>query len=119
MDRVIVWKDEFSPSYNVPIRLENLVLAGALDDMSWRQDLCPSFGVRLKDKNWARLWVEHPFREGRRKWALRFTLVLQLDPEIAFGRMAAATDDFEQAYARLLETLNARGRPDHFRILPA
>jgi hypothetical protein len=120
MGGMIVWMDEFSPSYKVPVRLEHLVLGGALDDMSWRQDLCPSFGVKLRDKNWVRLWVEHPFREGRRKWALRFTVVIQPDPEITFGRMAAATDDFEAAYARLLETLNARGgRPGRFKILPA
>lgn len=119
MDRVIAWKDEFSESYQVPIEIENLVLSGAIDDMSWRQDLCPSFGVRLPDKNWVRLWVEHPWRGGRRKWAVRFTLILQPDPEITFGNIAAATDDFEEAYSKVLRTLNAKGRPGSFRIFPA
>jgi len=113
------WDQEFPPDFHVPRRFAKLVAGGVIEDMSWRNDPCPSFGVKLKDKNWARLWVEHPNADLRRGWPRRFTIIIQGDPTVTFGRRILATDDPQTAYDKMValaESRGARARQGRFKI---
>lgn len=113
---MMVWQDEFPKSYRVPMEVTRLVNTGVIEDMSWRQDPSPSFGVRLKDKNYVRLWVEHPDPDRRMGWDRRYTLVLQPEPSIPFGLKLVATDDIYEALTWLTEVLRVRGPRWRFKV---
>ena len=59
-----LWKREFYESYAVPAEIESLVAAGTLSDISWHNDVCPSFCLEEDDENSdekvLKLWVENP-----------------------------------------------------------
>lgn len=56
------WREEFDESFDVPELIEKLE---GVEDMSWHNDVCPSFGVR-GDEEWdLRIWVQHPDPEQR------------------------------------------------------
>jgi len=113
---MIVWQEEFPKSYRVPAEVLRLADSGVIEDMSWRHDPCPSFGTRLKDKNYVRLWVEHPDSERRAGWDRRYTLVVQPEPSVPFGWKLVATDDVYEALTWLTEVLRARGQRCRFKI---
>jgi hypothetical protein len=50
-----LYLSEFGPAYEVPD-----AIVDTLEDLSWHNDVCPSFGVEDNDGNGVRLWVEHP-----------------------------------------------------------
>lgn len=113
------WHQEF-PGHEIPHGVLLLVGSGALEDMSWRNDPAPSFGARLRDKNWIRLWVEHQDPSRRSEFPNRFTVMIQPDPAVPFGRRIAATEDMGEALEEIIRTMKTRGKTNgHFRILPA
>ena len=89
------WRDEFGPSYEIPVILDFLAQKGFLIDTSWHNDMMPSFSVigyrrlgagekpppisRGRRKAWdprvpltdvdptveVRLWVDHPIMSQR------------------------------------------------------
>lgn len=113
------WREEFSKDFGVPIQIENLVEKGILEDMSWRQDPCPSFGAKLKDKNWVRIWIEHPYAQERHGWQDRYTVVVQPDPAVIFGWRMMSTDIFSHAFYTLQEIIRVGGPRWKFKILAA
>jgi hypothetical protein len=62
------YRDEFPADYTVPASIAN---DPRLDDMSWHNDVCPSFTMKgYEDGGPAglpdvRLWVNHPVRDSR------------------------------------------------------
>jgi len=113
------WAEEFPPMYKVPHIFSKLAEDGIIDDMSWRNDPCPSFGAKLPDKNFVRIWVEHPMKDARKGWPTRFTILVQPDLNVSFGRRALATDDLEEAYMKLMFLVRSRGirdRQGHFKV---
>lgn len=54
------WEREFSAGYSVPESIVALVRLGYLQDESWHNDVCPSFGAELMDGTHLKLWVGHP-----------------------------------------------------------
>jgi len=113
---MIVWQEEFPSSYRVPREVVRLADTGVLEDMSWRQDPSPSFGARLRDKNWIRLWVEHPDPNRRLGWEHRYTVVLQPEPAIPFGCMLVSTEDVYEALTWLTEIVRMKGPRWRFKI---
>jgi hypothetical protein len=112
----VIWQEEFPSSFRVPKEIVRLASSGVIEDMSWRQDPAPSFGARLKDKNFVRLWVEHPDIERRMGWGRRYTLVVQPEPSIPFGWIIVSTDDVYEALSWLTELLRNRGRHCRFKV---
>lgn len=110
------WQEDFPSSFRVSKEILDLVYSGVIEDMSWRQDPSPSFGIRLKDKNFVRLWVEHPDRERRMGWDKRYTLVVQPDLAVPFGWKLVATDDVYEALTWLTEVLRTRGPRWRFKV---
>lgn len=112
------WEEEF-PAHEVPYDVRLLVGVGTLEDMSWKNDPAPSFGTRLRDKNWLRLWVEHQNPARRAGFPTRFTVMVQPDLAVPFGRRIAATEDLGEALHWVVETIKARGRHGRFKMLRA
>jgi hypothetical protein len=104
-----VWTQEFPPMYKVPHIFSKLAEDGIIEDMSWRNDPCPSFGAKLPDKNFVRIWVEHPMKDARKCWPTRFTILVQPDLNVPFGRRILATDYLNEAYGQLLYLVRSRG----------
>lgn len=113
---MISWEEEFPSSYRVPREIVRLVDSGVLEDMSWRQDPAPSFGARLRDKNWVRLWVEYPDPAKRLGWDHRYTVVVQPEPTIPFGCKMVSTENMYEALTWLTEILRMRGPKCRFKI---
>ena len=66
MEWVMPWEREFGAEYAVPEEILRHVRTGALRDLSWHNDACPSFGVpRADGTERARVWVEHPVPNDR------------------------------------------------------
>jgi hypothetical protein len=116
---VIVWQDEFPASYRVPKDIVGLVYAGVIEDMSWRNDPSPSFGAKLKDKNWVRLWVEHPDADRRAGWPDRYTIIVQPEPAVPFGWKLLGTNDLNEALSWLTEIIRTKGPRWRFKVLEA
>lgn len=95
--------------YKVPHIFSKLAEDGIIEDMSWRNDPCPSFGAKLPDKNFVRIWVEHPMKDARKCWPTRFTILVQPDLNVPFGRRILATDYLNEAYGQLLYLVRSRG----------
>lgn len=110
------WLAEFPAHFCVPHAVGHLVRDSILEDMSWRNDPCPSFGARLKDHNWVRLWVDHPNPAARRMWETRYTILVQPDPAVTFGLRIIGTDDLGLALWYLNETIRTKRRGWKFKI---
>ncbi len=102
------WREEFSPDFKVPEELDILVGQGFLEETSWRSDPAPSFGARLKDKTWLRIWVGRPVPSGRAGG--RFILLLQHDPASYTGALVIQTDLLEELFQSIDRILWQRGR---------
>lgn len=113
---MIVWEEEFPSSYRVPWEVIRLVNSGVMEDLSWRHDPSPSFGARLKDKNWVRLWVEHPIKEKRLGWRDRFTIVVQPELAVPFGWKLLGTEDRDQAVIWMWKIVSERGPRCRFKV---
>ncbi len=102
------WREEFSPDFRVPEELDILVGQGFLEETSWRSDPAPSFGARLKDKTWLRIWVGRPLQGSRAGG--RFILLIQDDPASYTGTLVIQTDLLEELFQRVDRLLWQRGR---------
>jgi len=54
------WREEFAGrgvDYDVP---ESIIRMEGLEDMSWHNDACPSFGTYISDELDLRIWCEAP-----------------------------------------------------------
>ncbi len=55
------WVSEHGRQFRVPMAILEHVRAGTLRDLSWHNDMCPSFGVTRADgTERANVWVDHP-----------------------------------------------------------
>lgn len=111
-----MWHEEFPLSYRVPRDVERLVEMGVIEDLSWRNDPSPSFGARLKDKNWVRLWVEHPDSKRRTGWPDRYTIIVQPEPAIPFGWKVLGTEAQAEALSWLMEIVRMKGPRCRFKV---
>lgn len=56
-----LWVREFGTGYAIPTEIVKLVAAGDAEDLSWHNDVCPSFGNDDEEGgDGARIFVEHP-----------------------------------------------------------
>jgi hypothetical protein len=110
------WQEEFDSSFRVPRDIVRMVESGILEDMSWRNDPSPSFGTRLKDKNWVKIWVEHPNPTGRVGWPDRYTIVIQPEPAVPFGWKMLGTENTSEALVWLTEIIRMKGPKWRFKV---
>lgn len=115
------WLEEFQSSYRVPHEISRLVEAGIIEDVSFRLDSSPSFGAKLRDKNWVRLWVEyphvdHPGANLRKGWPDRYTVVIQPDPTVPFGLRVLGTEDIGLALWCVTQIMRTKTPAWRFKI---
>ena len=55
----MTWKQEFGKPYEVPEEIDALVASGELLDLSWHNDISPSFG-RMRDCDANGEWFDAP-----------------------------------------------------------
>jgi hypothetical protein len=62
-----MWRTEFNERYEVPKFIEFLVARGIIQDRSWHNDACPTFGLQdAEGRNLeVVLWVDHPLASYR------------------------------------------------------
>lgn len=58
----LLWIAEKGDEFDVP---DVIAKAEGIEDMSWKNDTCPSFGLELGDDIIVRIWVDHPDRDQR------------------------------------------------------
>ena len=105
--RLALWKKEHGPDYEVPGVIDFMVKQGVLTDMSWHNDVCPSFGVddHKNSQRGVRLWVDHPITFERETGNKRFAITKgEYGSEHEFE---LETDDLVEA----LETLVKQAKP--------
>jgi hypothetical protein len=108
----------------IPFVIRKMVEDGILEEMPLDAD-CPAFCAGFQDDKrrrlWACLWVENKDHESRRTWPSRFTLTVQPDPTVMFGRRVCSTDDLSEAVERLKGILKGglKDKQGRFKILPA
>ena len=111
------WEREFSAGYSVPESIMALVRLGYLQDESWHNDVCPSFGAELKDGTHLKLWVGHPDLEhSSREEGCRTRFAVLVCPK---GWEPGAGDCEElwqgeeelEAGRRVILAMNAHGGP--------
>ncbi len=92
------WRPEFHP---IPDEVLALVAAGEAVDMSWHNDVCPSFGIEVMDGDSSlRLWVDAVSVNDRECGnETRFTVCLD------DGTVLVVTDDVAAAVACYRENL--------------
>lgn len=74
------WASEFGGEYEIPGFIRFLAKKGLLNDMSWHNDVSPSFGIQGEllepdedmDELAVRLWVDHPLASYREVGGKRF-----------------------------------------------
>jgi hypothetical protein len=90
------WKGEFGTKWDMPGLLDFLVQELVVEDLSWHNDMSPSFGVYDdKTEKEVRLWVGHPIREYREFGGDRFIVTAghiggEMDVEDEFPELEAA-----------------------------
>lgn len=71
------WLSEHGAQYAVPVEITGLE---GIEDLSWRNDTCPSLGFRFDRDSWsgAAVWCEHPDPDRREygPGAPRFVVVV-------------------------------------------
>lgn len=101
MNQSPTWIDEHGAEYDVP--LEILHMEG-IEDWSWHNDVCPSFGLYDSDSNaMLRIWVQHPDMEMRECFDHRFSVVFYETGDE--GDEICITDDVMTAIRAFMETL--------------
>jgi hypothetical protein len=105
------WFDEFESYYEIPGIIPFLIRKGILKDLSWHNDVAPSFGVVQDDGSDIRIWVDHPFKSHRQYQEARFMITVTEKEDSVFSFY---TDDLEEA----LETLFSKLALWYKRMLP-
>jgi hypothetical protein len=106
------WKDEFPLDYEIPGLIEFMVKEGVLQDISWHNDVMPSFSVPdpKREDYGVRLWVDHPVAFERETGGRRFGVVK--GPYGSENDFEYDTDDLEDAINAFLRQANAYFDPD-------
>lgn len=101
------WVTEFGLDYDVPGQIIGMEIVGEIDDQSWHNDICPSFGLN-RDPQDLRIWIEHVDPE-RREGAFqgRFAVVLY-DDDGSEIEAEFHTDDIGAAIERWREFRRVR-----------
>jgi hypothetical protein len=102
------WDSEFGASYKVPKKLLDLADAGVLEDVSWHNDISPSFERKTEGGYSVRLWVEHPDLDQREAGGSRFMITMD-DPDGAFLITVIETDKLDEALRVLRTMLTSTG----------
>lgn len=96
-----LWIVEQGAQYDIPAKILELVGTGEIEDMSWHNDQCPSFG-RMVERDGrqveARVFVDHPQPRSRDMGGLRFAVTLTVDGE---AHEDEVTDDVDEAISLL------------------
>lgn len=72
------WIHEHGRAYEVPGFIEFLVEKKIIEDLSWHNDVSPSFGVSDdRTEKLVRLWVDHPFKDHRETQGTRFAVTVE------------------------------------------
>jgi len=74
--KIAGWISEFGPEWQIPKEILDLVNAGVLSDMSWHNDVCPSFGKEIAPDTFFQMFVEHPNLNERESPDGRFSASL-------------------------------------------
>jgi hypothetical protein len=91
VNRVPDWVAEFGEDWQVP---DVIALAEGIEDMSWHNDVCPSFGLHVAENgepyaHTIRIWCDHP-DPAQSGWGWResprFTVTYQADVERSPGQ---------------------------------
>ena len=110
--------------FEIPFVIRKMVEDGVLEETPMGTD-CPAFCAGFQDDRrrrlWACLWIESTDHEARHTWPARFTLTVQPDPVVMFGRRVCSTDDLAEVLARLKDLLKGglKDKQGRFKILPA
>lgn len=111
MSGVEGWVREFGVEYDVPDAIRK---AEGIEDKSWHNDACPSFGRYLQDgddTHEVSIWVEHPDPDQRDTGAARFAVTYQpwscppvpdLSDEVLDGWPVYEGDDPAEALAAFM-----------------
>lgn len=92
------WRKEFGEKYEIPSAITRLVHKRILQDMSWSNDSCPSFGTDI-GKYTIKIFVEHPLKSMREnKGSVRFGVSVD---EGGWYFRNFLTDDLEEALLKL------------------
>lgn len=71
------WVYEFGPEFQIPSVIRD---AEGIEDFSWHNDTCPSFGRELRNGQRIRIWCEHPVESERESaFAHRYTVIIDDD----------------------------------------
>ena len=82
----------FPADYEIPGLVDFLVKEGAVQDLSSKNHVAPSFGQAFPDEIVVRLWVDHPLASHREyPSAKRFKVEIYPD-----GQQADASFDFDE-----------------------
>lgn len=106
------WKSEHGSDYEVPGLIEFMAKEGILEDVSWHNDVMPSFKISdpTNEEYWVRLWVDHPVAFEREMGGRRFVVSKGLyASEYDFEY---ETDDLEDAVTAFLRQAHAYFDPD-------
>ena len=106
------WKAEFGSAYRIPATLDILASKGVIEDMSWHNDVNPSFGKITCRKYEVRLWIEHPDPRQRNEGAKRYAVSVgdsEAGPDspepTGRERNGIETDSFSRALRLLFEKI--------------
>lgn len=59
------WISEFGRDYRVPKTLDTMVDRGELEELSWHNDVAPSYGIQTNLGFEVRIWANHPDPQER------------------------------------------------------
>lgn len=100
------WDNEFGSDFEVPGFISFLVKKKIVEDLSWHNDVSPSFGVYLEsNERMVRLWVDHPFKSQRETEGYHF--VVTDGAASSENDFELETDDLEKALEALFKQLAA------------
>ena len=65
-DIFVSWREEFGEAYEIPRFVQFLAEKNILTDLSWRNDVVPSFGFYGDESEQeVRIWIAHPLKSER------------------------------------------------------
>jgi hypothetical protein len=105
------WDSEFGAEYEVPNEILNLVSKGYANDMSWHNDVSPSFGKEVQLDKFLRLWIDHKDPYSRELSGKRFSVTLDDEEGNAYTIDDGTTDDVNEAVSKYLKALNDYNKP--------
>lgn len=100
-----LWPAEFGSDYEVPAKLDALVADGTLVELSWHNDIAPSYALNngLDGEDY-RLWADHPDAQMRETGpeTTRFYVCGYEKSGEDYAKTIYEGDDLEEAIKALL-----------------